>query len=214
MTERIKLIWLGIALAGFLASHGNAQAPGNGALIGVGTPAPASFAPSVNAGTDVVCALHADVITGLTCNNQVTDATSATAFSSTVAIPAGTLASNSTRFTLNFGYIGTGSTPTAVVSVKLGSTVVYTASNFASGVNNVGFAFVCNLVAATAASAAAPVIAACGVGSPTNVAHNTLLTATTKSIAVDTTVAQTLSITVIFGAATAGNAVWLYGITP
>lgn len=43
---------------------------------------------------------------------------------------------------------------------------------------------------------------------------NTLITNVNKSIPVDTTVDQVLSVTVTFSANTVGNAIWLYAISP
>lgn len=176
-------------------------------------PPPArAFVTTVNSGTDVVCALHADVITGLTCQ-PTTDGTTATAFASTVTIPAGTLNANVTKFNLNLGYVSSGTAPTIAFSVKLGSTVVYTSNSMNTNSLNTVVLLSCNLVAAAAASATTPVVAGCSGAAFSNATRNTLLSTTTKSIAVDTTVAQTLSVTVIFGANTAGNAAWLYSIS-
>lgn len=205
---KLWLILLLTALAS--AQYPKPGATGAGGIAGLTQ----SFAGTQNTGTDVVCALHADVIAGLTCNNQVTDGTTTTAFASTVSIPAGTMSANTTAVNLTFGYVGTSGAPSMIVSIKLGSAVVFTSGNMAGNSNTVGGIY-CALTAGSAASATTPVIVGCvNTGTFTAINRNTLLTTAAKSIAVDTTVAQTLTVTVIFGANTAGNALWLYGIAP
>jgi hypothetical protein len=176
------------------------------------------FVSAQNAGTDVICALHADTIAGLTCNNAVTDGTTATAFATTVTIPAGTLtAGNSVPVALTFGVFGTVTLPTVAFSIKLGGiTVLASGTPLVNATGGVGREFRCSLRALAVASSTTPIVASCVANTLATAAniYNALITNTTKSIAVDTTVSQALSVTVTFSAATSGNAIWLYAISP
>lgn len=178
------------------------------------TPAIRYFTPSVNAGTDVICAKGSDTITGLTCNNSA-DGTSATAFSTTVTIPANTLSSNAVSVAIPFGVIATTAGPTVTISLFLGSTEVFRGpANAPGNAGSTATGYLCTLIAASAASASSPIIATCGAGQPATAGttRNTLLANTTKSINIDATASQVLTVKVTWSAATVGNAVWLYGI--
>lgn len=172
-----------------------------------------AFAPVSNAGTDVVCALHADA--GLGCINQVVDGTTTTAFSTTTTIPANMLTTNVTvPANLSLGVLGSATAAQLILSIKLGSTTIYTGGqNVSANSANTAIQLSCQISAGAAASAATPLVTVC-TGTSSGVFRNQLITSTTKSIPVDTTIAQVLSVAVIYGANTAGNAVWLYSISP
>jgi hypothetical protein len=171
------------------------------------------FASALNTGTaDAICALGADTsITGITC--QATSATSATPFSSTVTIPAGTLANSVLPFSFSTGIFVSASPPTALVTIKLGSTVILTGLTGNLTVGTYASLVSCQITAPSSASASSPVIASCtnssGLASP---ARNFTLTPTAPSVAIATNAAQVLSVSITFSAATAGNAVWLQSL--
>lgn len=218
----MKLTILAILLVASAAAQINPSTRGprgaTGAAGPTGPTGPAAtqaFAPVSNAGTDVVCALHADSITGLTCNNQVTDGTTITAFATTTTIPAGTLTTGVTvPVNLVFGNFGTATLPTVQISIKLGSTVIYTSTAAAQIAGSAAPAWNCEISALAAASATTPLATSCAADSLSRTNRNSLLTNTNKSIAVNTTASQVLSVTVVYGAATVGNAIWLYSISP
>jgi hypothetical protein len=162
---------------------------------------------------DAICALGGDTsITGITC--QATSATSATAFTTTVTIPAGTLAGSVLPFSFAFGSVDSSSPPSLMITVKLGSTPILTGPSALMPTSVMsGNGVYCQIVAPSAASASAPVIASCSATpfAPSSL-RNALITPTTPSVAVATNAAQVLSITFTFSAATAGNAVWLQSI--
>lgn len=197
---------------GATGAAGPAGPTGATGPAGAGTQA---FAPISNAGTDVICALGGDTITGLPAC-QVANGTSATAFAATTTIPAGTLTTNVVvPVDLAVGYISSGAAATMIISIKLGTTVIFTSASFSSNSVNTAGGLFCTITAGAVASTTTPLVTGCHIPSNFAVsAKNTLLSTTTKSIAVNTTVSQVLSVTVIFGAATAGNAVWLYSISP
>lgn len=202
------------------ASSGLAQRP-------AGSPsAPASstpFAPLVqSAAGDVVCALHADSITGLTCDNQVVDGTTETPFTNGVSIPAGTLSANTISMNTAFlAHTSNGTTPTIVFRLRLGGasgTIIYQSASIAPvvGSTDVAFNYQCNITSLAAASGTTPVVVTCAT--PTIGAsalnRNTLLTNAALSVAADTTTTKTLLWTIQYSANTAANAIALYGMSP
>ncbi len=190
---------------------------GSGVTGATGPAATQAFAPVSNAGTDVICALHTDTITGLTCNNAGgSDAiTTPQAFATTTPIPAGTLTTNVTvPVNLSFGYIGSSSAATVVISIKLGSVVIFTSSTMQVNSANTATGMACNISATAVASTTTPITTTCSEASLSANQRNTLLSTTAKSVAVDTTISETISVTVVFSANTAGNALYLYSISP
>ena len=166
--------------------------------------------------SDAVCALGGDsLISGITC--QGTSATSPTAFSSTVNIPAGSLSSNSIPVALSFGTIaGSGTVPGETISVLLDSVPILTGTpttvfNVSGGNSNIAAA--CQITAPLAASASAPVIMSC-TGAGTAFRNQLLSSASPLPyVLVNTSIAHSLKITIAYLAATQGNAIWLQSIT-
>jgi hypothetical protein len=186
-------------------------------LTGSNTAAP-PFVSAFNSGTgDAICALGGDTsISGIAC--QPGSATTATAFSTTVTIPANTLNTNAVLFDIALGAVSPASPPNATLSIKLGSTVVYTglAATISAGTLGAQTGLLsCRMIAPAASGATAPVIVACSSSPRGNTfsAGNFLLTNTAPTVAVATNVSQILSVTILYSAATAGNAVWLQSIT-
>lgn len=197
------------ALVAALATLAAAQAPvpGIGPFAGYG---PYPFATAFNAGTDVVCALHADVITGLVCNNAVVDGTTETTFTTTVTVPGGVLSSGgSVPLNFQLNTFTTATIPTLRISIKIGGTAVFTSSAFTPGTSTLNLS--CRIVALAAASSTTPLVGGCAYS---GLATSTVISNTTKSIAVNTLVSNAVTITATYGAATLGNAVWLYYISP
>lgn len=211
-TYRYGLRCIIAALA--LATVAFAQAPGPFAPGG----APAlPFAPvQATPGLDVVCALHADTITGLTCNNQVTDGTTLTPFTTVASLPAGTLSSTTIHADFVIGILSTGTTPTVVLTLKYGTTTIYTSNALTPAAGTVAtIATLSCRITAGVSGAANTLVAACVTQLPTNTNNrNTLLSNSTLSVTADTTTAKNLSLSVTYSAATTGNAAWLYAIAP
>jgi hypothetical protein len=173
-----------------------------------------------DAGTDVICALHADTIAGMTCGNAVTDATTETAFAHGVTIPAGALSNNT--ITVNSAFLihpSSASLPTLVYSLRLGgingTKILQTPVMVASASGNMAFLASCTISALAASSASTPLLASCSnIQNNNNLlfGSNILISNTTRSITADTTTAQTLVWTVQYSAATASNAIGLYSM--
>jgi hypothetical protein len=215
----VKLIWITGALVAALASYGVAQAPLPGPMVGaIGAPVP--FVSAQNAGTDVICALHADVITGLTCNNAVTDGTAETAFATTVTIPAGVLANTTVGFNMVLGYVTTGATPTLLLKIRYGGvsgTVIYAfpGPGIGGSASTGAVALSCRVTAA-GSGAATPLIVGCNSNSgfTAGVANrNAQITNSALSVAADTRASQTMAVTATWSANTTGNAIWLYSVS-
>lgn len=204
-------------LAALFAVTAMAQVPIPGPSSGTGSSVSLPpFAAASNAGTDVICALHADVITGLTCNNQVVDGSTETAFVTTTTVPANVLASSVTSVNLNLGVLATATIPSITIKIKLGSTVIYQGGAQVSVAGSRALALNCLISAPSAAGASAPLITTCSTGglpSATNVAANALITNSNLSVAANTSVSNILSVTVTFSANTTQNAIWLYSIS-
>jgi hypothetical protein len=206
------------ALAAFSLTAALAQAPLPGPMVGaIGAPAP--FVPVSNAGTDVICALHADTITGLTCGNAVTDGTTETAFATSVTIPAGAITSSSNfAFSAVFGSFTTATIPSITLRVRLGGiggAILFSSNNVLQAGTSGGLVL-CTVSSTTAASASAPLVAACVGNNPLggNSMRNSVLTNTALTVSGNTSIAQVLVFTVQYSAATAGNAVWQYNLAP
>lgn len=208
-----------IILALISAALASAQYPvpiqGGG---GSGPPAAPSFTPVQNAGTDVICALHADVIAGLTCNNQVTDGTTATAFTTVATIPAGTFSNTTVRFNLLLGTIVPSGVPTLILSLFYDTTEIYRSGTLTTSITNPATVqgFVCEITVAGAAGASTPLITGCLSNSLSAAisGRNVLLSNTTRSIAANTTADRSLSVKITWSVNTAGSAIWLYSIAP
>lgn len=170
-----------------------------------------------SASGDVICALHADSITGMACGNQVVDGTTETAFTNGVSIPAGTISSGSFNvFTQFLIHTSSGTTPTLTYRMRLGGiggTVIYQATSApTAGTTDFVATFGCEVTALAASSATTPVVATCNTTSTGAVLRNALLSNTTQSVATDTTTTKTLVWTITYSAATAGNAIGLYSM--
>jgi hypothetical protein len=86
--------------------------------------------------SDVICALHADTVGTLTCNNAVTDGTTITPFTTGYTVPANFFTTGtSLKIVLGVSIWSSGTAPTIVLTVKAGSTVIYTDSAMAIGVS-------------------------------------------------------------------------------
>ena len=206
MTRR----FLALAACAALACFPSGGQQPTGQVVSI--PAPAPFVSAFQSGTaDAICALGGDTsISGITC--QSGSATSATAFATTVTIPANTLSVNTTPFYYALGDVVPATLTAVTITIRLGSVPVFTAqtvNGLASSNSVLGFS--CWLAAPAAASASAPVIAACA-GTLNQSQRNMLLTSTSPSVAIATNTAQVLSITVTYASAAAGNALWLQTI--
>ncbi len=167
-----------------------------------------------SAGSDVVCALHADTITGMPCNNQVVDGTTEIAFNSGVSIPANTLSANTITLDSAFLPKFTGTTPTFIFGLRLGGiggTLIYQSAFSTPAAINGALLMHCTISSLAAASAATPVVVGCSnMTSTANAFRNGLITNTSQSVATDTTTTKTLVWTLSYSAATTQSAMGLY----
>ncbi len=150
------------------------------------------------------------------CANSV-NGTAETAFKSTVTVPVNTLANGSTVFKLGFIYVGSGAPSSLFFKIRSASvsgTIIYTNSATISKAGNSGTGtFHCVLTAIGAPSNSTPVIMSCvtqAFASP--VTSN--VTTGAYTVALPTNTPIVFVVTATFGAATAGNALILYSVSP
>lgn len=200
------------ALLAFVSAFGQATSI-PAAAAGGGS---AAFTPAQNGGTDVICAKGSDTISGITCNNS-SDATSETAFASSVTIAAGTLSNTTVTHNIVFG-VAAATSLSVTLRIRLGGTLIYQGATAAtgSGTSAAGVSvFTCMTTAAGSAGAVTPIITSCTTGGYAgSTPRNTLLSATALSVTANTAVSQVLTVSAQYSANTAGNAIWLYAISP
>lgn len=175
--------------------------------------APSPFTPGINAGTDVVCGLHGDTITGITCGNPSVDGTTETAFATTVVLPSAVLGNTTVHLNLLLGEFGTATLPNVTIKLKIGSTTIYTSA--ATVLNATSHSLSLNCVMATTGVVSATtgtVISCAALNFTAALAANVGNTNTSLTIPVDLRNNPILSVTITYSANTAGNAVWLYSL--
>lgn len=183
-----------------------------GASGAPGPPATQSYVPlTQSAGTDAVCGLHGDSITGITCDNVSLDGTTETAFTNGVTIPANSLAN--TTIAVNSTFLTVPATAATITfSLRLGGiggTLLFrSVANVPVAASPDIFSLNCFISALGPASSITPLV----VGCPTM--RNTLLSGAAPSITADVTTNKTLVWTITYSANTAGNAIGLYSISP
>lgn len=179
------------------------------------------FAAVQNLGTDVICAHGSDTIAGLTCNNSA-DGTAETAFTTTITLPAGTLANNTVPLRLGIGIITSSSAPTLNLKIRFGTisgTLVYATTG---SISNNGWPYRtatanCAITAAGAASGSTPIWLSCAgnfASSSAAALANDVPTSGALTTPVVANAPITVTVTATWGLNTVGNAVWLYSISP
>ena len=139
-------------------------------------------------------------IATVTVANTVTETTLLGAGSGSVIIPAGFFTAGRTIKIKGFGYYSATSTPNITIKIKFGSTTILTTGAAASGNDTNG---TCRTIGATGTVQSQGLfqeVGAAAIGFPmVNTSTNTI----------DTTITQTVGITVTWGAASAGNTISL-----
>ena len=171
--------------------------------------------------SDVICALGGDSSLGVTCNNT-SSATTATAFSTSFAIPAGFLiAGKRLVFTADFKMFNTGSGPTVMAGMMLDSAAgesLYLSSALnvppAGHASGIGYSGTWSLTGTAAAGAGAPTIAnALGYNLPGAALVGTANTIAQPPAGWSTNAAHSIVFTIQYSANTAGNAIQLQTLT-
>ena len=175
-------------------------------------------------GTDVVCALHADTITGLTCDNGTIDGTTETSFTTTYSLPTSWLAQNQVIMPcVVIGVTSSATPPTTMVKLYLGGksgTLLFSTSGTvgqaasASG-RTTSFCFSITSLSAPGTSANLFVSqllnsSNAGTASLANIAVSN----SAQTISANTLASNFLTLTLTYSANTAGNAYNLYGWYP
>lgn len=120
MLTRLAVLFLLVSAAGF-----GQYSPPVSALVLISSQYPAS---------DFICALHADTVSGApACNNQVTDGSTETAFTTTYTVPAATLSTGVTYRVKAIIRFFDGATATNIAVFSL----YYDATKIATNFNNV-----------------------------------------------------------------------------
>lgn len=215
-TNRIAASILGICGLTVVAMLSSPVPTANAQGVTPPTTPSATISASYNNGTDALCALHADVIAGLTCLNQVTDGTTQQAFVTALTIPANYLTPGQLlRVTMPVGTYSPN--PSELVNLfevyldGLAGTRIYRATGgtpTASSANNLQM-LTCEMYAVTALSTTATVAVACWGQSL--FARSNL----PGQFTVNTTIPHTFNLTAQYASTpTAGNALQLWGMFP
>lgn len=150
------------------------------------------------------------------------NATSETAFATTVTIPANVLSDGTIPLNFGMGEIGTATVPTTVFKIRLGpggtsATLALQTTATASAASSATYGtmvIACHATASAVASSATPVLTGCATPNFSPYFRNLLPVSGAFTTAVNTTVAVPVTLTITFGAATAGNAFFVYSISP
>ena len=167
----------------------------------------------VPATQDVICALHTDTISGITCANGA-DATSDTAFATGFTVPANFMQNKKNlRVTGSFAVWSGSAAVQWTWKLKAGATTIYSSkapiTGLANSITNQSFVWSWDMVAAAAPSASSNTFTADSFPNVPGVAGAQLVNITAQPVLLNTSGSLALTLTISYAANTAANAVQL-----